>query len=134
MSITSALTPVFRPFASVLIADKGWAKFADVGYAGVIVGAAGALITGGALVHGRWQGALLVVGLVLMVVALVLATVAVSRKAPKRNEPDQTLVEGQGQGSSDDWVGDLEESDRTNRELEEAFKPKRQRSPDSNKT
>jgi type VI protein secretion system component VasK len=133
MSIRSALKPVFRPFASVLIADRDWAKFADVGYAGVIAGAAGALLAGGALVHGRWQVALLVVGSVLVVVALVLATLAMWKKTSKRKTADQHQAEGQGQAPSDDWDGDLDESERTNRELEKALKSKQQRSSDSNK-
>ena len=133
MSIRSALKPVFRPFASVLIADRDWAKFADVGYAGVIAGAAGALLAGGALVHGRWQVALLVVGSVLVAVALVLATVATWKKASKRETPDQHPSKGGDQAAPDDWNGDIKASDDDNREYEQERERKRRRSSASNK-
>lgn len=125
MSIGSALKPVWSPFASVLINGKRGAKLADVGYAGVIVGAATALITGAAIAHGRSQAALLWIGAILVVLALVLATIAALRKEPARETQAQDAVNGQGRSSTDDWDGSIEESDEENRQLEKELKAKR---------
>lgn len=132
MSIRSALRPVFRPFASVLIAGKRGAKLADVGFAGVVVGAGGALVGGAAATHGRLQVTLLWAGSILAVLAVVLATIAVWRKEPARKTQTQGVVNGQGRDPTDEeWAGDEGESEKDNDDLAKIFRPQRARSSGS---
>jgi hypothetical protein len=133
MSIRSALGPVLRPFASALIVGKRGAKLADVGFAGVIVGAGGALAGGAAATHGRLQATLLWVGSILAVLAMALATIAVLRKEPARKAQDQGVVNDHGRDPTDEeWAGDESKSDKDNDDLAKIFRPQRARSTGAN--
>jgi hypothetical protein len=75
MSAGSALKRVVRPFGSA-VASRRWANFADVGFAGIIVGAATVFAGAATVVHGRAQTAMVVVGFILTGIAVVLAVIA----------------------------------------------------------
>jgi hypothetical protein len=125
MSNWSALKRFIRPFGSSSLAGRGWTTFADVGYAGVVVGAGAALLTGAAVANGRFQVALLVAGFILVGVAVILATVAVLISNSNRRQPPGPLTEPPGPLT--DWAGDHDESAATNAELDKLFRSKRAR-------
>jgi len=109
------LKRVARPFGSSVLAGRSWANFADAGFAGVVVGAGGALITGAAVWHGRVQVAAFAAGFILVGVAIVLATIA-TRISTRERRRSGGPVEG--------WDGDLKKSENTNKSLASLFRRK----------
>jgi hypothetical protein len=126
MSIGSALsrmTWAARPFRSSSLTSRSWAVLADVGYAAVIVAAGGVFVAAAAVLHGRNQAAAVWVGSVLVLVAVVLATIARIATVRKETKP-VAIVKTRGDstedgddGSMDSFPGDVAAASADDRAL-----------------
>ena len=120
MGNNGAFARVVRPFGASILAGRRWAKWADVAFAGVVVGAGGAIIGAAVAAHGGIQVALFAVGGTLVLAALVLATIAQFKGEPKpvdekpvelkpgeqKSAEDKRAEQKREPTGLDDWTGE----------------------------
>jgi hypothetical protein len=109
MSKAPAVTRIARPFGSSSLAGRRWVKFADIGFAAVVVGAGAAFLTAGASGQGDWTQLLMfALGLFLVVIGLALAIIGAWTSKPATEKPLSPRV---------GWHLTKRQSDAANEEL-----------------